>query len=76
MSGTKSRYLWDFLELPQNAASLYSAQIPAEKRKLLNLLYSNSAWVGGERASTFIKPFNCGFLSGLPKKKGHFPGGK
>jgi hypothetical protein len=40
------------LELAQKAASLYSAQIPAEKRKLLNSVYSNSLWAGGNRLQT------------------------
>jgi hypothetical protein len=46
------------LELAQKAASLYSAQIPSEKRKLLNLVYSNSIWAGGELASNYRKPFD------------------
>jgi len=35
------------LELAQKAASPHSAQIPAEKRKLLNSVYSNSTWTNG-----------------------------
>lgn len=46
------------LELAQKAASLYSAQIPAEKLKLLNSMYSNSTWSGGELAPNFRKPFD------------------
>jgi hypothetical protein len=40
--------------LPQG----YSAQIPAEKRKLLNMVYSNSTWAGGELAPNYRKPFD------------------
>jgi len=46
------------LELAQKAASLYSAQIPAEKRKLLNMVYPNSTWAGGELAPNNRKPFD------------------
>jgi hypothetical protein len=46
------------LELAQKAASLYSAQIPAEKRKLLNMVHSNSTWAGGELAPSYRKPFD------------------
>jgi len=46
------------LELAQKAASLYSTQIPAEKRRLLNSVYSNSSWAGGELTPNFRKPFD------------------
>ena len=46
------------LELAQKAASLYSAQVTAEKRKLLNLVYSNSTWAGGELVPNFRQPFD------------------
>jgi hypothetical protein len=69
------------LELSQKAASLYSAQIPAEKRKLLNMVYSNSTWAGGELAPNFRKPFDMIAVSNQayqiekatnPKKSGLF----
>ena len=46
------------LELAQNAARLYSGQVPAEKRKLLSCVYSNSTFAGGELAANFRKPFD------------------
>jgi hypothetical protein len=46
------------LELSQKAASLYSEQIPAEKRKLLHMVYSNSVWAGGELVPIYRKPFD------------------
>ena len=46
------------LELAQKAASLYSAQIPEEKRKLLSTVCSNSTWGGGELTANFNKPFD------------------
>ena len=46
------------LELAEKAASLYSAQIPAEKRRLLNLVHSNSFWVGGKLVPNYRKPFD------------------
>ena len=46
------------LELAQKAASLYSAQISDEKRKLLNCVYSNSTFAGGELTANFRKPFD------------------
>ncbi len=59
------------LELAQKAASLYSAQIPAEKRKLLNLVHSNSTWAGGELATNYRKPFDmiAGSNSECQRKK-------
>ena len=63
------------LELAQKAASLYSAQIPTEKRKSLNSLYSNSTWAGGELASNFRKPFDMIAVSNraYQRKKATFP---
>ena len=46
------------LELAQKAASLYSAQVPTEKRKLLNLVHSNSSWAGGKLMPNYRKPFD------------------
>lgn len=46
------------LELAQKAATLYSAQIPAEKRKLLNMVHSNSTWAGGKLSLNYRKPFD------------------
>ena len=46
------------LELAQKAATLYSAQISEEKRKLLNSVCSNSTWAGGELTVNFRKPFD------------------
>ena len=46
------------LELAQKAASLYSVQIPDEKRKLLSCVYSNSTWASGELTANYNKPFN------------------
>ena len=46
------------LELAQRAASLYSAQIPEEKRKLLSSVYSNSTWANGQLMVNFNKPFD------------------
>jgi hypothetical protein len=46
------------LELAQNAARLYSAQIPEEKRKLLISVYSNSLWAGEDLVPNFRKPFD------------------
>ncbi len=45
-------------ELAQKAATLYSAQIPEEKRRLLNCVCSNSTWAGGELTVNFRKPFD------------------
>jgi hypothetical protein len=63
------------LELAQKAASLYSAQIPAEKRKLLNLVYSNSTWAGGELTPNYRKPFDMIAVSNMAyhRKKATFP---
>jgi len=46
------------LELAQKAATLYSAQIPGEKRKLLNMVHSNSTWAGGILTQNYRKPFD------------------
>ena len=46
------------LELAQKAASLYKRQNMAEKRKLLEILYSNSLVKDGELIPTYKKPFD------------------
>ncbi len=46
------------LELAQNAVNLYSAQFSDEKRKMLNCVYSNSTWSGGELAANYRQPFD------------------
>jgi hypothetical protein len=46
------------LELAQSAATLYSAQIPDEKRKLLNLVCSNSTLAAGEVTPNYRNPFD------------------
>ena len=63
------------LELAQKAASLYSAQVPTEKRKLLNLVYSNSSWAGGELTPNYRKPFDMLAVSNqaYQRKKATFP---
>jgi hypothetical protein len=57
------------------AASRYSAQIPAKKRKLLNSVYSNSSWEGGEQEPNFNKPSDLIAVSNQAHqiKKATFP---
>src|SRR6266571_8379756 len=64
-----------YSELAQKAASLYSAQIPAEKRKLLNSVYSNTTWADGELNPNFRKPFDMIAVSNqaYKRKKATFP---
>ncbi len=63
------------LELAQKAASLYSAQIPAEKRKLLNSVHSNSTLAGEKLSQNYRKPFDIiADLNGdYKRKKATFP---
>jgi DNA invertase Pin-like site-specific DNA recombinase len=63
------------LELAQKAASLYSAQIPAEKRKLLNLVHSNSTWAGEKLVPNYRKPFDmiAVYNKDYQRKKATFP---
>ena len=63
------------LELAQKAASLYSAQIPAEKRKLLNSVHSNSTLAGGKLSRNYRKPFDmiADLNSDYQRKKATFP---
>jgi hypothetical protein len=46
------------LELAQKASSLYLRQVSDEKRKLLNLVYSNSTFGSGELMPNFRQPFD------------------
>ena len=46
------------LELAQKAASLYSTQISAEKRKLLVSVYSNPKWTSSELAPNYRQTFD------------------
>ena len=63
------------LELAQKAATLYSAQIPGEKRKLLNMVHSNSTWAGGILTPNYRKPFDMIAVSNTEyqKEKATFP---
>ena len=63
------------LELAQKAATLYSAQIPGEKRKLLNMVHSNSTWAGGILTPNYRKPFDmiAVYNSDFQRKKATFP---
>ncbi len=63
------------LELAQRAATLYSAQIPSEKRKLLNMVHSNSTWAGGILTPNYRKPFDmiAVYNTDYLKKKATFP---
>jgi hypothetical protein len=63
------------LELAQKAASLYSAQVTAEKRKLLVSVYSNSSWAGWELIPNFRQPFDllAQTNSEYQRKKATFP---
>ena len=46
------------LELASRAADLYDAQPMTEKRKLINLVFSNSSWKDGKLTPTYRKPFD------------------
>src|ERR1035437_4586430 len=46
------------LELANRAWELYEMQEMAEKRKLLDFVFSNSSWVGGELTPNYRKPFD------------------
>jgi len=46
------------LELASRAHELFVKQIPAEKRRLLNFLVSNSTWGDGKLSVTFRQPFD------------------
>ena len=63
------------LELAQKAATLYSAQISEEKRKLLNCVCSNSTFASGELTVNYRKPFDMIAVSNpvYKKEKATFP---
>ena len=46
------------LELSRNAKRLFENQEPREKRRLLNFVVSNSAWMGGQMTATLRQPFD------------------
>ena len=46
------------LELAQNADRLYSTQDLNEKRRILNLVLSNSSWSDGALVANYRKPFD------------------
>lgn len=46
------------LSLARNAARLFAAQEPREKRRMLNFVLSNSTWKDGELTATFHQPFD------------------
>ncbi len=48
------------MELANRAADLFTEQPAGEKRRLLELVLSNSSWAGGERTPKFRQP------SGMP----------
>ncbi len=48
----------DLLELASRARELFQSQEPAEKRKLLNFVLSNSSWREGRLTATYRKPFD------------------
>jgi hypothetical protein len=63
------------LELAQKAATLYSAQISEEKRKLLNCVCSNSTFASGELTVNYRKPFDIIAVSNqaYKREKATFP---
>ncbi|PZR70498.1 MAG: hypothetical protein DLM66_03675 [Candidatus Dormiibacter spiritus] len=48
----------DLLELASRARELFQSQEPAEKRKLLNFVLSNSSWREGRLTASYRKPFD------------------
>jgi site-specific DNA recombinase len=46
------------IELGQGAQRLFAKQEPAEQRRLLNFVLSNSTWKDGELTATFRQPFD------------------
>jgi site-specific DNA recombinase len=51
-------------EIAQNAQRLFENEQPMEKRRLLNVVVSNSTWADGEKA-TLREPF--GFIAKMAK---------
>jgi site-specific DNA recombinase len=45
------------LEVAQGAHRLFQKQGPHEKRRLLNFIFSNCSWKGGELIPVFRQPF-------------------
>jgi site-specific DNA recombinase len=60
----------DLLELAGKAHALYERQHPLEKRRLLQLVFSNSTWAGGTLSVRYKKPFDllAGAVQELQKK--------
>ena len=46
------------LTLAKNAQRLFEKRPPADKRRMLNFVLSNSTWGHGELQATFRQPFN------------------
>ena len=46
------------LELANRAWELYEKQEMAEKRRLLDFVFSNSSWMGGKLTPNYRKPFD------------------
>jgi site-specific DNA recombinase len=57
------------LELAQKASELYEKQSPLERRRLLNILFSNSIWMDQKLQPNFRKPFEILALMGHEQKK-------
>ncbi|MEI9899248.1 MAG: recombinase family protein [Hyphomicrobium sp.] len=53
------------LEMAGNARQLFDQETPAEKRRLLNFVVSNSTWANGELKVTMREPF--GFIAEMAK---------
>jgi len=54
-------YLYDgvrILELARNASKLYSEQEMGEKRRLLQIVFSNCTWADGKLTPDYRKPFD------------------
>ena len=61
LRSTDQSYIEDgvrILELAQNARRLFDLQDPAEKRRLLDFVVSNSTWKGGNLSVTYRQPFD------------------
>lgn len=48
----------ELLELASRARELFQSQEPAEKRKLLNFVLSNSSWRDGRLTASYRRPFD------------------
>jgi DNA invertase Pin-like site-specific DNA recombinase len=61
LRSTDRSYIEDgvrILELAKNAQKLFDQQPPADKRRLLEFVVSNSTWRDGKLASTYRQPFD------------------